>query len=101
MLVEDPAELLNKEIFFKVKVDRCLGLPNDLCKNVFVTYIFKHEPDVIYRVPEFEGKNPNPIFDYNHVHRVDHVSEYFLDYITSGHIVFKTYGNPAFGGPIT
>lgn len=78
-----------------------MGLPEDLCKDVFVTYIFKHEPEAIYRVPEFKGKNPSPIFSYKHTHRIDSVNEYILDYINEGQIVFKVYGNPSFGGPIT
>ena len=64
LLVDDPTELLNKEIFFKVKIDKAMNLPNDLCKNVFVTYIFKHEPEIVYRGPESEGKNPNPVFNF-------------------------------------
>ena len=90
LLVDDPQELLGKEIFFKVQVDSCSGLPNDLCKNVFVTYIFKHEPDTVYRVPEFEGKNPNPVFNYKKVHRIDAVTDYLLDYIENGNVSIQT-----------
>jgi len=51
LLVDDPEELLNKEIFFRVEVKDAANLPKDLCKDAFVTYIFKHEPDTVYRVP--------------------------------------------------
>ena len=86
LIVEDPQELLNKEIFFRVEIEKCIGLPEDLCKNVFVTYIFKHEPEVIYRVPNFEGKDRNPVFNYKHTHRFDEVNDYMLDYINNGHV---------------
>lgn len=45
LLVDEPIELLNKEIFFRVEIESCEDLPSDLCKDVFVTYIFKHEPE--------------------------------------------------------
>lgn len=64
LLVDEPAELLNKEIFFRVEVQEASDLPKDMCKDVFVTYIFKHEPENIYRVPACEGKTQNPRFNY-------------------------------------
>lgn len=48
MLCDEPSELVGKEIFFRVEIQSASGLPADLCKNVFVTYQFKHEPGVIY-----------------------------------------------------
>jgi len=36
--VEDPSELLGKEIFFRVEIVSAQNLPPELCKNVFVTY---------------------------------------------------------------
>jgi len=97
LLVEDPQELLNKEIFFRVEVERAANLQEDLCKDVFVTYIFKHEPEAIYRVPAATGVNRNPTFNYKKVHRIDCVTDYILDYLQNGNIVFKTYGNPLSG----
>jgi len=97
LLVEEPQELLGKEIFFRVQIEKAANLPNDLCKDVFVTYIMKHEPDVIHRVPAFEGKTQNPVFNFKKVHRIDEVNDYLLEYFDSGNVVFKTYGNPSFG----
>lgn len=71
LLVDEPIELLNKQIFFRVEVSECSGLPKDLCKDVFVTYIFKHEPEIINRIPLCEGKTQNPVFNYKKVHRID------------------------------
>lgn len=100
ILVEEPAELLNKEIFFRVDVKECEGLPKDLCKDVFVTYIFKHEPETIHRVPFCEGKTTDPVFNFKKVHRIESVNDYLLEYFEHGNVVFKTYGNPDFHGTL-
>lgn len=97
LLVDDPSELLGKEIFFRVEVAEAKNLPADLCKDTHVNYIFKHEPDVIHRVPAVTGKTLNPKFNYKKVHRFEEVNEYMLDYISTGSIVFKTYASPDFG----
>jgi hypothetical protein len=55
LLVEEPKELLGKEIFFRVEIEFAKNLPKDLCKNVFVTYQFKHEPGVVYSSGECSG----------------------------------------------
>lgn len=86
LLVEEPQELLGKEIFFRVQIEKAANLPNDLCKDVFVTYIMKHEPDVIHRVPAFEGKTQNPVFNFKKVHRIDEVNDYLLEYFDSGNV---------------
>ena len=92
LLVEEPEELLGKEIFFRVDIESGQGLPNDTCKDVFVEYIFKHEPEMKYQTPNCPGKNANPKFDYKKQHRIDALSEYHLDYFKDGnvsHIVFN------------
>jgi len=52
LIVDEPKELLGKEIYFRVEIDKACDLPRELCKNVFVTYQFKHEPNQIYSTPE-------------------------------------------------
>ena len=44
MLVDEPEELLGKDIYFRVDIEGASDLPNDTCKDVYVEYIFKHEP---------------------------------------------------------
>jgi hypothetical protein len=99
--VEDIKQMLGREIYFNVNIDKAINLPMELCTNVYVEYIFKHEPEAVYRTPVFDGKNPNPVWNYKNLHSVDCLNDYILDYFNSGNIVFKTYGNPAFGGNIT
>jgi len=38
VIVEEPEEIMGKEIHFRVEIESARDLPNDLCKNVFVTY---------------------------------------------------------------
>ena len=86
LLVEEPNELLGKEIFFRVDIKECKNLPRDTCKDVYIEYIFKHEPEMKYRTEPFSGKNPNPTFGYTKQHRIDQVSDYHLDYFKDGNV---------------
>lgn len=56
VMVDEPSELVGKEVYFRVEIDGASNLPADLCKNVFVTYQFKHEPGLVYSTGEFEGQ---------------------------------------------
>jgi hypothetical protein len=93
-LCDEPKELVGKEIFFRVEIDHATSLPDELCKNVFVTYQFKHEPGIVYSTGEFEGTTADPVFNYQKVHHIDSVSDYIIDYIDSGNIVFKVFAYP-------
>lgn len=95
--IEDAQELLNKELYFRVDIKKATGLPAELCKDCYVVYKFKHEPDKEYRTQDCIGKKPNPEWNYSKQHHIDLISEYHLDYFKDGHIVFKTYGQPDFG----
>lgn len=96
LLVEEPKELLGKECYFRVEVKSAKNLPSDLCKNVFVTYQFKNEPNCIYSTEEHPNQDQNPSFDYQHIHNVDCISDYILDYWENGNIAFKVYAYPQF-----
>ena len=38
VMCDEPSELVGKEIYFRVEIEKASGLPADLCKNVFTTY---------------------------------------------------------------
>ena len=86
LLVEEPKELLGKDICFRVEVASASGLPKELCKNVFVTYQFKNEPGVIYSTENCEGQTMQPEWNHKQVHNIDCVSEYVLEYFDSGNV---------------
>ena len=87
--IEETKELLGRDIYFNVNVIKVANLPMDLCTNVYVEYIFKHEPENVYRTPVFNGKNPNPIFNYTKGHQIDCINEYVLDYLNNGNVSYK------------
>jgi hypothetical protein len=86
MLIDDPSELLGKDLYFRMEISHATDLPKDLCKNVFVTYCFKHEPNVVYSTGETVGFTQNPVFNYKKVHCFEQVSSYMIDYIESGDV---------------
>lgn len=88
VMCDEPSELVGKEIWFRVEIDQASNLPAELCKNVFVTYQFKHEPGIIYSTGEFEGQTPDPVFNYKKTHHIDLVTDYIIDYIDSGNVSF-------------
>jgi hypothetical protein len=86
LVEEDPKELLGKEICFEVHIGEASDLPKELCKDVFVTYQFKHEPGVIYSTDKYQGMCQNPDFDYKKIHTVEMVTEYVLEYFDTGSV---------------
>ena len=61
-------------------------MPKDLCKDVYVSYIFKHEPEVVHRVPVSNGRQQTHKFNYKKVHHIDVVTDYLLEYFRDGHV---------------
>ena len=62
-LIEEPEELFEKELFFKVKITGAENLPVNLCKNAFVTYAFKFDPTP-YKTDDAVGKKISPKWNY-------------------------------------
>ena len=87
--VNEPEELLGKEIFFRVDVNGAQNLPADTSKDTYCTYIFKHEPDVVYSTEQFKGKNCNPAWKYSKQHRIEMLTDYHLDYFKTGSVSKK------------
>lgn len=69
-MVNDCSELVGMEnLHFKVYVKNASGLPKDLCQNAFVTYQFKFDKEV-YRTDKIDGVSQNPVWGYEHQHRI-------------------------------
>ena len=100
LLVEQPEELLGKEMYFKVVITSAAGLPIDLCKNTFVQYKLRYETGLKHQTEIVEGKTPNPVYQYEKIHRIDQINDYILEYFKKGKLVFQVYGNPQFGGQV-
>jgi len=91
---DEPHELVGKECWFRVEIDQAMNLPAELCQDTYVTYSFKHEPNVQYKTDSVPGMNQNPKYSYSKVHHIPSVTDYIIDYIDSGSINFKVYGYP-------
>lgn len=85
---------MGKDVCFKVCIDKCSGLPRDLCKNVFVSYAFKHEGGIRHKTESCDGQAPT--FNYSKLHRLDDIDNSTLKYLENGSISFKVYANSGF-----
>lgn len=94
LLIEEPEELIGKDVCFKVEINKCTGLPRDFCKNVFVSYAFKHEGGVRHKTDVCNGQEP--VFNFSKLHRLDDIDNSMLKYLENGSISFKVYGNSGF-----
>ena len=83
---DEPHELVGKECWFRVEIDQAMNLPAELCQDTYVTYSFKHEPNVQYRTDSVPGINQNPKYSYSKVHHIPTVTDYIIDYIDSGSV---------------
>lgn len=60
LLPEEPSDLMGKAITFRVEIDKASGLPQDLCKNVFVSYSLNMGDGgrkATFQTAEFNGKS--------------------------------------------
>ena len=92
-LPESPEELLSRRIDFVVCIERATDLPSNFCRDVFVEYQIYLE-DKKYQTKIAEGKNRNPVFEYQQHHTQQVVTENFLQYIKEQVLVMKVYGFP-------
>ena len=85
---DEPHELVGKKVNFKVEINDAEDLPADLCKNSYVTYSLKYEPDTVYQTEKCDGLNQKPSFNYGKVHSVDCVSDYIIEYFQSSSVTY-------------
>jgi hypothetical protein len=92
MIPEDPMDMLNQPMDFKVKIDRITGLPEDFCSNIYCEYKF-YLDDNVYKTPVSEGRNRSPEFKFERQHHVDCVTKYMVQYLLEDKMTIKIYGN--------
>ena len=80
MVDDDPSVLVGKDMYFRVEVKSAKDLPKELCKDTFVTYELKSEPGRQFRTKNFSGCNQNPNWDYQQLHQICPVTDYYLDW---------------------
>lgn len=92
LLPNDPSELLDQELNFKVKISHLSNLPADFGSNIFCEYKF-YMDEKKYTTQVCEGKNQTPQFNYDQLHHVDCVTKFLIDYLTEDKLTIKIYGN--------
>jgi hypothetical protein len=91
-LPEDPSEMLNQPLNFKVKIERITGLPEDFCTNIYCEYKFYMDEEV-HKTQVCLGKNVSPEIGYEKIHRVHCVTDFLLKYLQEDKMTIKIYGN--------
>ena len=65
LIPDEPSDLIDQRIDFLVQIDKCLELPDDLCRDVYVEYQF-YLDQTKYKTKVCTGKNRNQDIDYKH-----------------------------------
>lgn len=92
LLPDDPMDLLNQELNFKVKISHISNLPSDFCNNIYCEYKF-YMDDTKYTTPVCQGKNQSPEFNFDKLHHIDCVTKFLIDYLREDKLTIKIYGN--------
>lgn len=89
-LTDDPKDLLNQTLDFKVQIEKIMNLVQDY-SDVYCEYKF-YMDETKYATITVEGKNGAPQFNYSHQHHVDCVTQFLLDYLCEDRLTIKIYG---------
>ena len=92
LLPNDPSDLMNQELNFKVKISHLSNLPVDFGSNIFCEYKF-YMDEKKYTTPVSHGKNQSPEFNFEQFHHIDCVTKFLIDYLTEDKLTIKIYGN--------
>jgi hypothetical protein len=92
LLPEDPTDMLNQELHFKIKISHITNLPIDFCSDIFCEYKFFLD-ETRYMTNVSEGKSQSPQLNYEHTHHVDCVTKFLIDYLKEGKLTVKIFGN--------
>lgn len=90
-LPDEPGDLLNERIDFKVKIDKLTNLPEDFCRNIYCEYQFFMD-DEVYKTVTTGEKNRDPIVDYCHHHSQEVVTQFLLNYLLEDKLTIKIFG---------
>lgn len=91
-LPEDPMDLLEQELHFKVKISHISKLPADFCNNIYCEYKF-YMDDTKYTTNVIHGKCQSPEFNYEKLHHVECVTKFLIDYLKEDKLTVKIFGN--------
>ena len=90
-MTDDPNDLLNEQLDFKVKIEKLTNLPEDFCTNIYCEYQFFMD-EQIYKTEVMRESNRDPIFNYEYHHTQEVVTKFLLDYLMENKLTVKIYG---------
>ena len=91
-LTDDPMDLLNNTLDFKVKISQISNLPEDFCRNIYCEYEFYMDKQK-YKSVVSVGKNQSPVVNYEKQHHIDCVTKFLIDYLLEDKLTIKIFGN--------
>jgi hypothetical protein len=91
LLTDDPMDLLNQALDFKVKISQISNLPEDFCREIYCEYEF-YMDKAKYSTSPSPGKNTSPTINYERQHHVDCVTKFLIDYMLEDKLTIKIYG---------
>lgn len=86
MIPEDPMELENQRMDFRVEIVRAFDLMEDFCQDIHCEYQFYIE-DQKFSTQIVEGKNREPVFNYKHHHTVEPCTKNFIEYLLKESVI--------------
>ena len=89
---DNPEDMIGQSINFKVNITNITNLPEDFCKNIFCEYEY-YVGGQKFRTSVAAGKNQSPEFNYTHLHQVDCVTKFMLNYLLEDKLTIKIFGN--------
>ena len=91
MMTDNPEDLLNHQLDFKVKIEKLSNLPENFCRNIFCEYQFYMDEDVS-KTETVKEKNTDPIINFEKHHTVEVVTKFLLQYLMDDKLTIKIYG---------
>ncbi|XP_062578631.1 kinesin-like protein KIF28P isoform X1 [Saccostrea cucullata] len=89
VFVEDPSELIGKDVFFKLKLENAMGLPSKFT-DLYAKYIFNHEQKP-YETKKLSN-TINPQWKFNQVHGFAKCTADDLEFLKDGAIMLQVWG---------
>eukprot|EP00750_Incisomonas_marina_P003012 INCI12808.3.p1 GENE.INCI12808.3~~INCI12808.3.p1 ORF type:complete len:1011 (+),score=198.42 INCI12808.3:601-3633(+) len=90
MIINDPSELIGQPWTYRVDIKRAWGLPF-MCTTAYVQYEFYGD---VYTTEQVEHRTHAPEFHYSAIHRIECVTQDFLDWLQQPMPVYL-YASPA------
>jgi len=93
---EELTELKGEPLSMRLEIKKCMGLPQKLALNVFVSYKFYADSVESKTEPSLSDPDAvptiNPLLNYERTLLVDIIEDEFVEYIKSGILEFSVYG---------